>query len=338
LKADKAHLKIAVDAMGGDHAPQSVVAGAVAALRETGNRFEVLLVGPESVVSAELARFDRTGLSLSIVDAPQVVDMHDDAMAGVRQKKQSSITIGITLHKEGGADAFVSAGHSGAVMSGATLLLGRIPGASRPTIGTFFPTVNGLTLVVDAGANVDCKPQHYAEFARMGSVYTKLILGIDNPRVGLLSIGEESSKGNDAVKEAHGLLQQSTLNFIGNIEGNDVLKGTADVVVCDGFVGNVLLKFSESVTGFFKQQIRNYDEKGMIRKLKALMIKPVLKTALANMDYEEYGGVPVLGTNGIVMIGHGKSSPKAIKNMILRAEELVRRNITHHIQEALSLP
>jgi phosphate acyltransferase len=338
LKADEAHLKIAVDAMGGDHAPESVVAGAIAAVRETGNRFEVLLVGPEAAVRAELGKFDTAGVALGVVDAPQVIDMHDDAMAGVRQKKQSSISVGITLHKEGGADAFVSAGHSGAVMSGATLILGRITGVSRPTIGTFFPTVNGIALVVDAGANVDCKPQHLAEFARMGSVYTRLILGIEKPRVGLLSIGEESSKGNDAVKEAHGLLQKSGLNFIGNIEGNDVLKGTADVVVCDGFTGNILLKFAESVPGFFKQQIRSYAAKGLVRKLKALVVRPVLKTALANMDYEEYGGVPVLGVNGVVLIGHGKSSPKAIKNLIFRAEELARRKITHHIQEALSLP
>ncbi len=322
--------------MGGDHAPGSVLAGALDALRETGNRFGVVLVGPEPVLRKELDRFDHAGLSWEIVDAPQIIDMHADAMAGVRQKKDSSISVGITLHKEGRADAFISAGHSGAVMSGATLLLGRIQGVSRPPIGTFFPTLTGLARVVDAGANVDCKPQHYYEFARMGSVYTRIVCGIAEPKVGLLNIGEESSKGNDAAKEAYKLLKNSSLNFVGNIEGNDVLKGAADVVVCDGFTGNVLLKFAEGVPGFFKQRIREYAGKGIIRKLQALLLKPMLKSALANMDYEEYGGVPVLGTNGIVMIGHGKSSPKAIKNMILRAEELARRNLTTHIQSALS--
>jgi len=321
--------------MGGDFAPRYVLEGTIAALREAENRFHVILVGPESVVRKEMQQVQEEKLNYKIVDASQVIDMHDSATAGVKQKKNSSISVGLMLQKDGEADSFVSAGHSGAVMSTATLVLGRIEGISRPTIGTFFPTERGVCLIVDAGANVDCKPQQLYEFGLMGSIYTSEMFNVMSPTVGLLNIGEEESKGNDVVKDTYKLLKQSKLNFIGNIEGRDILMGKADVVVCDGFVGNVILKFGESVPSFFKNRIKEVMAKKPYMKLVGLFIRNALRSAMKSMDYEEYGGVPVLGVNGVAIIGHGKSTPKAIKNMILRAEEMVRKNINKHIQEAL---
>lgn len=335
LEGDQSHIRIAVDAMGGDHAPRNVIAGAIDALRETDNRFEVLFVGPETTVNDELRSVQRNGFSYQVINASQVVDMHDAATAGVKQKRNSSISVGITLHKDGNADAFVSAGHSGAVMSTSTLVLGRIEGIGRPTIGAFFPSEHGVCLLLDAGANVDCKPQHLYEFAVMGSIYTSEMFQVKNPTVGLLNIGEEESKGNDVVKEAHKLLQQSKLNFIGNVEGRDILQGKAQVVVCDGFVGNVILKFGESVPGFFKSRMKQVMKESVWMKVVGALARGTLRAALKSMDYEEYGGVPILGVNGVSIIGHGKSTPKAIKNMVLKAEEMVQKKINQKIQAAI---
>jgi glycerol-3-phosphate acyltransferase PlsX len=322
--------------MGGDFAPGNVITGALDALRESGNRFELLLVGSEKIIADELNKAQHNGLACSIVDAPEVVDMHDAATAVVREKKNSSISVGMTLHKEGNADAFVSAGHSGAMISASTLILGRIEGVGRPTIGAFLPTERGVALLLDAGANVDCKPQHLYEFAVMGSIYSAQMFNIPRPTVGLLSIGEESSKGNEAVKEAHKLLSDGKVNFIGNVEGRDILPGKADVVVCDGFVGNIILKFAESVPSFLKSRLKQVVAKSALGSVMGLMMRKTMRAALKSMDYEEYGGVPVLGVNGVSIIGHGKSTPKAIKNMILKAEEVVKKNINHKIREALS--
>jgi len=325
-----------VDAMGGDFAPDNVVAGAMEALRESNNRFAILLVGPETVVSDHIRRAGGPGEGIQVVDAPDVIDMHDGATAALKQKKNSSISVGINLHKEGKADAFVSAGHSGAVMSASTLILGRIEGIGRPTIGAFLPTEQGVTLLVDAGANVDCKPQHLFEFGIMGSIYTKQMFDVSSPTVALLSIGEEASKGNDATKEAYKLFRSSDLNFIGNVEGRDILKGNVNVVVCDGFVGNIILKFAESVPGFFKSRLKEFAKQNVVRSAMGLLMRNMMRGAMKSMDYEEYGGVPVLGVNGVSIIGHGKSTPKAIKNMILKAEEMVKKNINGKIQEALA--
>ena len=322
--------------MGGDFAPRHVVAGAVDALREAAGRIALILVGPEEVVRRELRTLGgRETPSCTVVDAPDVIGMHDGATAALRQKKNSSISVGVTLHKEGKADAFVSAGHSGAVMSASTLVLGRLDGISRPTIGAFLPSERGVCLLLDAGANVDCRPQHLYEFALMGSIYAHEMFGIANPSVGLLNIGEEDTKGNEAVKEAHPLLRASRLNFIGNVEGRDILAGKADVVVCDGFTGNIILKFGESVPGFFKSRLKLAASQSPFLKIAAGLMRPLLRGAFKSMDYEEYGGVPILGVNGVSIIGHGKSTPKAIKNMILKAEETVRKNINRHIQETL---
>ncbi len=331
---DSRTIRIAVDAMGGDFAPQNVVAGALDALRETNNRFEILLVGKEPLIRSHLPT-SAEHLSYSIVHTEETIDMHDSGTAVLRQKKDSSIGLGMTMHKEGKVDAFVSAGHTGAMVSASTLILGRIEGVSRPTIGTFIPSQNGVCLLVDAGANVDCRPQHLYEFAVMGSIYASEMFNIKNPTVALLNIGEEESKGNEVVKEAHKLLSQSSLNFIGNVEGRDILSGKSNVVVCDGFVGNIILKFAESVPSFLKLRLKEFFTRSFVLKLMGGMMKSSLSSAFKSLDYEEYGGVPVLGVKGVSIIGHGKSTPKAIKNMILKAEEMIRKRINERIQEAL---
>ena len=321
--------------MGGDFAPRNVIIGALDALRQTDNRFEILLIGPEQKIRAELDALDHLGLSVQVINATEVIDMHATATAAIKQKRDSSIAVGITLHKEGRAQAFVSAGHTGAVMSASTLILGRIEGVGRPTIGMSLPSERGICLVLDAGANVDCKPQHLYEFAVMGSIYMNKMLQINSPTVGLLSIGEESSKGNEVTLEAYKLLSNSKLNFIGNVEGGDILKGKTDVVVCDGFVGNILLKFAEGVLDLLKARFRTHAATGLHRKILVGMMYGTLKKILKDFDYQEHGGVPLLGVNGVSIIGHGKSTPKAIKNMILRAEEMVTKEIARSIEESL---
>lgn len=322
--------------MGGDFAPQNVIAGAIEALRQSGNRFTAVLVGPKHVIEQTLEQHHVNGLSYEIAHASQVIDMRDEAMASLKQKKDSSIAVGLMLEKEGNVQAFVSAGHTGAVMSASTLILGRLKGIGRPTIGAFFPSEKGVCLLLDAGANVDCKPQHLYEFAVMGSVYAREMFHFDNPSVGLLNIGEEESKGSEVVREAYKLLQKSRLNFIGNVEGRDILKGTAEVVVCDGFVGNVILKFGESVPSFFKTLLKQHASKSLWTKIIGGLMRGTLRSAMKKLDYEEYGGVPLLGVNGVSIIGHGTSTPKAIRNMILKAEEMARHNIHLRIQEALA--
>jgi phosphate acyltransferase len=337
METKRIHVRIAVDAMGGDFAPQNIIAGAIESLEETGNRFEILFIGPEEIIRNEINRIRHSGLAYQIINASQVVDMHDRATAALKLKKDSSIAVGILLHKEGQADAFVSAGNTGAVMSASTLILGRIEGVGRPTIGTFLPSEQGMCLLLDAGANVDCKPQHLYEFAVMGSIYAQEMLHLANPSVGLLSIGEEKSKGNEVTLEAHKLLSKSKLRFIGNVEGRDILKGKANVVVCDGFVGNIVLKFAESVPDLLKTKFRNYASQNILRKILIGMMLSTLKKVLKDFDYQEDGGVPLLGVNGVSIIGHGKSTPKAIKNMILKAEEMVHKKINQHIQKALAI-
>lgn len=322
--------------MGGDFAPGNVVAGAVEALRREPGAFELLLVGPRTLLEAHPAVAAAGGLALSIVHASEVVTMDDPATAVLKQKKDSSIAVGLNLQKEGKADAFVSAGNTGAVMSASTLILGRTAGVSRPTIGAFFPSRAGVCLLVDAGANVDCKPRHLMEFGIMGSIYTSAMFGVDRPAVGLLNVGEEETKGNEASLEAHALLKGAPVNFIGNVEGRDILGGKAHVVVCDGFVGNILLKFGESVPSFFKDRITSFVGPNPFRKLLLVPALGTLRGAMKSMDYEEHGGVPLLGVKGVSIIGHGKSTPKAITNMIIKAKEMVVKNINGRIEQAMA--
>jgi glycerol-3-phosphate acyltransferase PlsX len=328
--------------MGGDFAPGCVVRGAAEAIRESTGRFSLVLVGQEGRVKEELQTLRREGVlarvqedCISIVDAPEVIGMQDQPNAALKTKKASSIAVGVELHRSGRVHGFVSAGNTGAVMSASTLILGRIPGVGRPTIGALIPTEGTPCLLVDAGANVDCRPQHLLEFATMGSIYVKTMLGKESPRVGLLSIGEEETKGNEASLEALALLKKSKLNFAGNVEGRDVLRGVVDVVVCDGFVGNILLKFGESVPRFFKAKFTAFARRNIVNALLAAVARNGLRTVMKELDYQEHGGVPLLGVNGVTIIGHGGSTPKAIKNMIYRAEEMVQRKVNAHIAAAM---
>jgi len=327
---------IVVDAMGGDFAPANEVEGSVLALRESHNAFSIVLVGKEELIRRQLVGPGITGLPLSVVNADEVITMEDSPTAALKQKKNSSLAVGMNLHKEGKGNAFVSAGNTGAVLSASTLILGRVKGVSRPTIGAFFPSEQGVCLLLDAGTNVDCRAQHLYEFAVMGSIYAKKIFHYDNPLVGLLNVGEEESKGNEVVREAYKMLKGGPVNFFGNVEGRDVLTGKVQVVVCDGFVGNTILKFAESVPSFLKARLKDHAERSVLRKGILGLVRGTLKAVFKEMDYEEYGGVPVLGVNGVSIIGHGKSTPKAIKNMILKAAEIVSADLNKHIEATLS--
>ena len=330
-------LRIAIDAMGGDFAPRNEVQGAVEVLRQTGNRFEVVLVGREEAIRSELATMDADGLSYSIVPANDVIAMHDSPVVTLKQKPDSSLVVGMTLLKEKKVDAFVSAGNTGAVTAAATLLLGRIRGVSRPTVAAIFPSETGPTLIVDAGAVTDCKPHFLFEFGVMGSIYSEYVFKKKNPRVGLLNVGEEESKGDELAKEAYAkfIAGKNRINFIGNIEGRDILQGRADVVVCDGFLGNVLLKFAESVPSFLKVKFKNYAAEGLFQKVLMGLLRNPLRKIFKDFDYQEFGGVPLLGVNGVTIIGHGSSTPKAMRNMFLRAEEMVDKKINFHIEQLL---
>ena len=329
--------------MGGDFAPAHVIAGACGALQESGGRLRLVFVGPEDIIRAAIRDQSRAtgGITppedlYSVVHAPEVIDMHDLPTAALKTKRLSSIAVGLNLHRDGKADAFVSAGNTGAVLSAGTLILGRIKGVGRPTIGALVPTANAPCLLVDAGANVDCRPQHLLEFGIMGSMYVSAMRGIPSPRVGLLSIGEEDSKGNDVSLAALKLLRTSGLHFVGNVEGRDVLSGDLDVVVCDGFVGNILLKFGESVPGFLKAKFKAFAAGSLWNSMIGLLARNALRRVMKPLDYQETGGVPLLGVNGVVIIGHGKSSPLAFKNMIYKAEEMVLKGVNTHIQESLA--
>jgi glycerol-3-phosphate acyltransferase PlsX len=325
-------MKIAVDAMGGDNAPQAVVAGAVQAARELG--VGVILVGIEQLVQAELGKYPYAqSLPIEIRNATEVVDMLDSPATVFRRKKDSSIRVANELVKSGEAAAIISAGHTGAAMTTSLFVLGKIDGIERPAIATFMPTMKGTSIVLDVGANVDCKPNHLLQFAVMGEVYAKYLLKNPNPRVGLLSIGEEETKGNELTKEAFKLLTETSLNFIGNVEGRDVMSGHADVVVCDGFIGNVLLKVSEAVAESIGLILKENIGKSLIRKLGYLLMRPAFQALKQRVDYAEYGGAPLIGINGISIISHGRSSDRAIKNAVRVAFELAKREVNKHLHE-----
>lgn len=331
-------IRIVVDAMGGDEAPLNDVSGAIIAAEEKPEILDIVLVGKDSLIKEEISKHKADLKNISIVNAHEVITMHDSPTESLKTKPDSSISTGINLIKEKKADAFVSAGNTGAVMTASILKLGRIEGVGRPTIGSVFPTDSGRTMVFDVGASVDCKAKHLLEFAVMGNIYMKSIYNVSNPRIGLLSVGEEKSKGDTLTLEAFELLEKSNLNFIGNVEGRDVLRGKADVIVCDGFVGNVILKFAEGVLDVIKGKFKAYAEKGFLKKVWIGMMYGTLKNVvLKDFDYQEYGGVPLLGINGVTIIGHGKSSPIAIKNMIYKAEEMVRLGVNGKIREQLAV-
>jgi glycerol-3-phosphate acyltransferase PlsX len=325
---------IALDAMGGDNAPLVTVRGASQALKESQNRFDVLLVGKKSEIERIIEEENLQFPPENIIDAPDVVAM-DDIPTTALKSKDTSMAVCIDLIKQGKANAFVSAGNTGAVMALSTIRLGRIEGINRPALGAIVPTLKNKCLVLDVGANVDTKANNLFEFAVMGSVYMQDIFGVNNPKIGLLSVGEEDSKGNEVTLTANKLLRNSKLNFFGNVEGRDVLKGEVDVIVCDGFVGNVVLKFAEGLLHFLVKKLRESAEESFVNKLKIGVSKGVLREILKVFDYQEYGGVPLFGVNGITIIGHGSSSDLAIKNMIFRAYETYEHRIIDRIREAI---
>jgi glycerol-3-phosphate acyltransferase PlsX len=326
--------RIVVDAMGGDYAPQNTVLGAIQAAGVNSN-LDLYLVGRENEILNVLSSHNLSFKRENIINANEVINMGDSPTVSIKNKPDSSLVVGAKLVKENKADALVSAGNTGAMMAVSTLIIGRIPGVSRPTIGSFMPNETGVSTLFDVGASVDSKPQHLLEYAIMGTIYTREIYGIENPKVGILSVGEEESKGNEVTIEAAKLIKKTNLNFIGNVEGRDILKGTVHVVVCDGFVGNILLKFGEGVLSYLKYKFKTYASKSISNKIKVGLIKNTLKEILKDFDYQEYGGVPLLGVNGISIIGHGSSTAKAIKNMVLRAEEMYRKNLIKKITASL---
>ena len=336
-------VRVAVDAMGGDYAPGVVVEGVLDALAEAGDRLTVLLVGREAEVRAEL---DRLGggenETLRVVDAPQAIGMGESPTVALKTKPESSIHIGIGAVKNGRADAFASAGNTGAVMTAALFGLGRLPGVLRPALPGYLPTPSGTCVVLDVGANVEVRPEHLVQFAQMGAVFGAAFLGKEDPTVGLINVGEEPGKGTDTVKEAHKTLaalgEQGTIRFVGNVEGRDILQHGADVCVCDGFVGNVVLKLAESVATILPQMVKTEIGRQELAPEQAQLVGGVLKGMLAPFDYQAFGGVPMLGIDGTVVIGHGGSSARAIRQMVLSTASLVEQNLTARIGRALRDP
>lgn len=328
--------RVALDAMGGDQGPAVNVEGAVTAARELG--LSVLLVGNEEELVQRLQRHSTNGLGLVICHAPEAVGMHESPSAAVRKKKQSSIRVGLELVKRGEADAFISAGNTGAVMATAMITLGPLPGVERPAIALIVPTLRGHSILLDVGANADCKARHLLQFAIMGDIYARQVMGKKSPTVGLLSIGEEESKGNELTREAFKALEEEPfLNFTGNIEGREVFSGTADVIVCDGFTGNIALKISESAAEFFTVLLKEELAKGFVGRVGAILARGAFQRFKKRVDYTEYGGAPLLGVRGVCIISHGRSTAKAIKNAIRVAAECVENRVIEHIMEGIAV-
>jgi len=328
-------VRIAVDAMGGDNAPSEIVSGAVHAAREN-RELEIILVGRETAVMLELSKHITMGLNISIEPADQVIGMDESPAVACHKKKKSSIMVCAEVVKRGRADAMVSAGNTGAAMTATLLSLGRLKNVIRPAIAGLFPTAHGRLVFLDLGANVDCKPVHLFQFAVMGGVFARHMLRIDRPRIALLGNGEEETKGNDLVLETHALLKNSGLNFVGNVEGRDVVGEKADVIVCDGMVGNVVLKFAEGLMEYFyKGLVREFSTRSIFRNFGAVLAKPVVKDFLKRTDYSEYGGAPLLGSNGVCIISHGLATAKAMKNAIGTAADFVKFDINRRIEEEL---
>jgi glycerol-3-phosphate acyltransferase PlsX len=324
--------------MGGDHAPEPIILGAIEAATHFGQDLEIVLVGDEDAIRPLLPPDHARALGISTVHATECVGMGESAASSFRKKKDSSIAVATKLVSDGCADAVVSAGNTGAVVTASLLNLGRINGVLRPAIASVVPTHHGQCILLDVGANSDPKPLHLYQFALMGRVFARSVYGIQTPSVGLLNIGEESSKGSEVTQQAFKILNDNaaTLRFIGNVEGRDILRGTADVIVCDGFTGNVILKFAESVVGMVVGAIRNELKENLKFKLGAALLKPVFAKVKSRLNYEEYGGAPLLGLNGSVVIAHGTSSPKAIRNALRVAAKGARERVDTKIAEEVS--
>lgn len=330
-------MKIALDAMGGDFAPKNTVEGAVMALREYPQITQLFLVGDQARVQAELDAHKCKDARITLVHSTQVVEMTDGAVESVRKKKDSSVSRAVDLVKNGQAEAIVSAGHTGAAVASTTIKLRTLPGVERPGIASLIPTESNVFVLIDAGANIDARPVHLLQYAIMGSVYSKHVLGYKNPAIGLMSIGDEDVKGSDFTKEVFQMLKKSKLNFRGNVEGHDLFENPAEVVLCDGFVGNVVLKTCESIAHAIFQWLKHELKKNALRMTGAMLAKSAFKAIYKKTNYEEYGGSPLLGVNGICIIAHGSSTPLAIKNAIRVAAESIQHQINPHIVEEIKL-
>ena len=326
-------IKVALDAMGGDNAPDEIIKGAIEAvgLRED---IKVFLVGKEELIREKLKAYSYREPQIEVVNATEVIETAEPPVAAIRKKKDSSIVVGMKLVKEGTADAFVSAGSSGAVLVGGQLLVGRIKGVERPPLAPLIPTEKGVSLLVDCGANVDARPSHLVQFAKMGSIYMEHVMGVKNPKVAIVNIGAEEEKGNALVKDTFPLLKEcKDLNFIGSIEAREIPHGQADVIVCEAFVGNVILKLYEGVGAVLISKIKEGMMSSLRSKIGALLVKPALKQTVKSFDASEYGGAPLLGLNGLVVKTHGNSKAKEVKNSIIQCVTFKEQRINDKIRE-----
>ena len=326
-------MKVAVDAMGGDFGPKVTVEGAIKASQELD--IEILLVGSETRVRREFDRLDSPNANVTIVNASEEISMSEGILS-FRKKKKSSIRIGAQLLKEKKADAFVSTGNTAAIVYISNKVLGALKGVERPALSLLVPTLSGPTLLIDVGANVNCQPHHLEQFAVMGRIFMESILGLKEPRIALMSVGEERTKGNDLTREVYALLMESSMNFIGNVEGKDIYSGNADVIVSDGFTGNIALKVSEGVVDTMFNMARTEIMKNLFAKIGFLLMKRNLKKLYKKVDYSEYGGAQLLGINGVCIIGHGRSNVVAVKNAIKMAKDFVKNKVQEKIQAEIS--
>ncbi len=325
-------IKIAVDAMGSDHAPAVEIDGAVQAAAQYG--IPVVLVGQEDRIISFLPKHDTAGLPIEVVHASEVITMEDSAATAARRKRDSSIRVAARLMRDAGVSGIISAGNTGAIMATVKMVLGTLPVVDRPALSTVLPTQKGKpAILMDVGANVDCKPHHLEQFAIMGDIYSRAIFGIRRPRVGLLSIGEEDSKGNELTKEAFKSLKLAPINFIGNVEGRDIFKGDIDVIICDGFTGNVALKLSEGLIETFTAMLRQELEKTIAAKVGYIFAEKAFREFKRRLDYSEYGGAPLLGLKGITIVCHGRSNANAIKNAVRVAYDFCKHNVNQVIEK-----
>lgn len=330
-------IKVAVDAMGGDYAPSEMVSGAVEAVNAN-KEIQVLLVGQEPVVSKELEKHEYPNDRIHLVNASEVIETEEPPVNAIRRKKNSSIVVGMNLVKQKQADAFVSAGSSGAILVGGQVIVGRIKGVERPPLAPLIPTEKGVSLLIDCGANVDARPSHLVQFARMGSIYMEHVMGVKNPRVAIVNIGAEEEKGNALVKEAFPLLKEcGDINFTGSIEAREIPRGGADVIVCEAFVGNVILKLYEGVGSTLISKVKSGMMGSIRSKIGALLVKPALKETLKSFDSSQYGGAPLLGLNGLVVKTHGNSRAVEVKNSILQCVAFKEQEINDKIRESLKI-
>ena len=331
------YVKVAVDAMGGDNAPYEIVKGGIEAVNEN-SHVKVFFTGPEELINSELAKYTYHKEQGEVVNATEVIGMAEPPVMAIRKKKDSSLVKALNLVKEGTCDAYVSAGSTGATLVGGQVIVGRLKGVERPPLAPLIPTATGCALLIDCGANVDARPSHLVQFAKMGSVYMESVMGIKNPRVAIVNIGAEEEKGNALVKETFPLLKNCPdIHFVGSVEARDIPAGAADVVVCEAFVGNVILKMYEGVGGILIKKVKEGMMTSLRSKIGALLVKPALKQTLKAFDLEQYGGAPMLGLKGLVVKTHGSSKAVEIKNSVLQCITFTEQNINQKIQEKISM-